>query len=431
MITERMILGNNCIYNGDPKLTGLNRNVLIVGGSGSGKTVSFVEPALMEPLKVKKPNNKIVILTKRDIPDKYIQLYKAAGFNTYDLDYSNPERGNCCDDPLAYIRFEEDISDLAHSIIMANERKEHSTADPFWDDSSEQLLAAEIAATLMTKDKPTFADVLDLHFSLKIEESGCGITTTLDSLFRKIEKAAPDCYAITCWRTFKEAAPKTAKSIYVSMNPTLRAYTTSIRNNMKTRPSVDFNKFASEKSILFITTSPVKKALHGLANIFVSQAISELFAIADETETGTLPIPVDIIFDDFATGAKVSEMPEKLSICRAKGIAFLGILLQSESQLKRMYSEAESIEIIDNCDSYVFFGGNNYETARSLSLKLNVPLDEILYLPVGQIVVFRRGQRPVFSTRFDTFNDEFYQKITQAQEKKKSDQRSKEDRWLV
>lgn len=428
MSTERMILGNNCIYNGDPKLTGLNRNVLIVGGTGSGKTVSFVEPALMEPLKVKKPNNKIVILTKRDIPDKYIHLYKAAGFNTYDLDFSNPERGNCCNDPLTYIRSEEDISDLAHSIVMANERKEHSTADPFWDDSSEQLLAAEIAATLMTKDKPTFADVLDLHFSLKIEESGCGITTSLDPMFRKIEKAAPDCYAITCWRTFKEAAPKTAKSIYVSMNPTLRAYTTSIRNSMRTKPPVDFNKFASEKSILFITISPVKKALHGLANIFVSQAISELFTIADEAETGTLPIPVDIIFDDFATGAKVSEMPEKLSICRAKGIAFLGILLQSESQLKRMYGEAEAIEIIDNCDSYVFFGGNNYETARSLSLKLNVPLDEILYLPVGKIVVFRRGQRPVFSTRFDTFNDEFYKKITQAYETKKTDQRSKEDR---
>ena len=428
MSTERMILGNNCIYNGDPKLTGLNRNVLIVGGTGSGKTVSFVEPALMEPLKVKKPNNKIVILTKRDIPDKYIHLYKAAGFNTYDLDFSNPERGNCCNDPLTYIRSEEDISDLAHSIVMANERKEHSTADPFWDDSSEQLLSAEIAATLMTKDKPTFADVLDLHFSLKIEESGCGITTSLDPMFRKIEKAAPDCYAITCWRTFKEAAPKTAKSIYVSMNPTLRAYTTSIRNSMRTKPPVDFNKFASEKSILFITTSPVKKALHGLANIFVSQAISELFTIADEAETGTLPIPVDIIFDDFATGAKVSEMPEKLSICRAKGIAFLGILLQSESQLKRMYGEAEAIEIIDNCDSYVFFGGNNYETARLLSLKLNVPLDEILYLPVGKIVVFRRGQRPVFSTRFDTFNDEFYKKITQAYETKKTDQRSKEDR---
>lgn len=426
MSAERMILGNNCIFNGDPKVTGLNRNVLVVGGTGSGKTVSFVEPALMESLRVKNPNNKVVILTKRDLADKYIPLYKAAGFKVYDLDFSNPERGNCCYNPLAYIKSEEDIAENSRAIVMSNERKEHSNADPFWDDSSEQLLSAETAGTMMIKDNSTWADVLDLHFSLKIEESGCGITTSLDPMFRKIEKAAPDCYAITCWRTFKEAAPKTAKSIYVSMNPTLRAYTTSIRNSIRAKPSVDFNKFAKEKSILFITTSPVKKALHGLANIFVSQAISELFTIADETETGTLPIPVDIIFDDFATGAKVSEMPEKLSICRAKGIAFLGILLQSESQLKRMYGEAESIEIIDNCDSYVFFGGNNYDTARSLSFKLNVPLDEILYLPVGQIVVFRRGQRPVFSTRYDTFNDEFYQKITQAHEKKKNDQRSKD-----
>lgn len=422
--TERMILGNNCIYSGNPKETGLNRNVLIVGGTGSGKTVSYVEPALIEALRVNKPNNKIVILTKRDLAEKYMPLYKAAGFNVYDIDFSNPEKGNCCYDPLAYVKSEEDISDLCHSIVMANERKEHSTADPFWDDSSQHLLRAETGGTLMTKDKPTFADVLDLHFSLKIEESGCGITTSLDPVFRKIEKAAPDCYAITSWKTFKEAAPKTAKSIYVSMNPTLGAFTTSIRNSMRTKPSIDFDKFSSEKSILFITTSPVKKALHGLANIFVSQAISELFTIADESETGALQIPTDIIFDDFATGAKVSDMPEKLSICRSKGIAFLGILLQSESQLKRMYGEHESTEIIDNCDTYVFFGGNNYDTARALSLKLNVPLDEILYLPVGRTIVFRRGQRPVFSTRYDIYNDEFYQKITQAHERRKSDQRS-------
>lgn len=422
--TERMILGKNCIYSGNPKETGLNRNVLIVGGTGSGKTVSYVEPALIEALRVNKPNNKIVILTKRDLAEKYMPLYKAAGFNVYDLDFSNPEKGNCCYDPLAYVKSEEDISDLCHSIVMANERKEHSTADPFWDDSSQHLLRAETGGTLMTKDKSTFADVLDLHFSLKIEESGCGITTSLDPVFRKIEKAAPDCYAITSWKTFKEAAPKTAKSIYVSMNPTLGAFTTSIRNSMRTKPSIDFNKFSSEKSILFVTTSPVKKALHGLANIFVSQAISELFTIADESETGALQIPTDIIFDDFATGAKVSDMPEKLSICRSKGIAFLGILLQSESQLKRMYGEHESTEIIDNCDTYVFFGGNNYDTARALSLKLNVPLDEILYLPVGRTIVFRRGQRPVFSTRYDIYNDEFYQKITQAHERRKSDQRS-------
>ena len=118
-------------------------------------------------------------------------------------------------------------------------------------------------------------------------------------------------------------------------------------------------------------------------------------------------------------------MAEKLSICRAKGISFLGILLQSESQLKRMYGEYESIEIIDNCDHYIFFGENNYETARALSLKLNVPVEEILYLPVGDIIVFRRGQKPVFSTRYDIYNDDFYQKITQTCKPKKFGRRLK------
>lgn len=422
---ERMILGNNCIYSGDPQETGLNRNVLIVGGTGSGKTKSYVEPALLEALRVKKPNNKCVILTKRDIPEMYAPLYKAAGAAVYVLDFSDPEKGNCCYDPLAFIKSEEDISDLAHAIVMANERKEQSSADPFWDDSSEQLLGAEIAATLMTKEKPTFADVLNLHFGLEIEESGSGITTSLDPLFSRIEKASPGCYAVTCWKTFKEAPANTAKSIYVSMNPTLRAFTMKIRKSMRTKPPIDFNKFAGEKSILFIITSPVKKALHGLAAIFVSQAISELFTIADKSKEGTLQIPTDIIFDDFAAGAKISSMPEKLSICRSKGIAFLGIVLQSESQLKRMYGEHGSVEIIDNCDTYVFFGGNNYETARTLSLKLNVPLEEILYLPVGSTIVFRRGQKPVFSTRYDIFNDEFYQKIARPHAGGKGRRRSK------
>lgn len=85
---------------------------------------------------------------------------------------------------------------------------------------------------------------------------------------------------------------------------------------------------------------------------------------------------------------------------------------KSVSQLKRMYGEFGIVEIIDNCDHYVFMGENNYETARSLSLKLNVPLDEILYLPVGDIIVFRRVQKPMFSTRYDIYNDEFYKKIT-------------------
>ena len=145
--------------------------------------------------------------------------------------------------------------------------------------------------------------------------------------------------------------------------------------------------------------------------------IAELFSIADENENGELPIPVDIIFDDFATGAKVADMPEKLSICREKKIAFPGILIQSESQLQKMYGEFGACEIIDNCDTYIFMGGNNYHTARSLSLKMDVPVEEILYMPVGKIIIFRRGQRPMFSTRYDVFQDDYYKKMKEDKEK--------------
>ena len=411
MSKERVILANGCIYSSDPQRTGVNNNVAGVGGPGSGKTESLVKPELNETLNVSEPMNRIVVVTKRSIPNLYIPLFKQAGFNVYDLNYSNMEAGNCADDPLAYVDSEEDVLELAHSIVMANERKEHSNADPFWDDAAEALIVAEIGLAFIKKgEKATFADALYYHDRLKIEESGCGISTSLDSTFKDIEKADPECFAIRFWKTFREAAPKTAKSIFVSLNPTLKAYTENIRHCMKTKPVVDFKRFCQEKSILFITTSPVKKSLHSLANIFVSTAISKLFEIADDEPTGSLKRPVHITFDDFATGAKISEMPEKLAICREKKLSFT-LLLQSEAQLEKMYGHCGSVEILDCCDSYVFMGGNNYETARNVSLRLNVPVNEVLEMPIGRAIVFRRGEKPVVTERYEIMKDKFYKNI--------------------
>jgi type IV secretory pathway TraG/TraD family ATPase VirD4 len=421
MNSERIVLGNNCIYSSDPDQTGLNRNVLVVGASGSGKTVSFGEPELMETLQAKNPMNRFFICTKRRVVEKYMPLFRKAGFHVYDLNLVDAMSGNCCFDPIAYVKNEEDITEVAKSIVMVDDRKEKSVADPFWDDASTALMSAEIGLAFMTVDKPTFSDVLDIHFRLKFEESGCGISTSLDPIFKKIEAKKPDCYALNQWKTFKEAAPKTAKSIYVSMNPTLMAFTHNIRQSMKLMNSIDFETVAAEKTIIFVTTSPVKKSLHSLANIFVAQAIAELFGIADKRPSGALAIPTHITFDDFATGARVSEMPEKISICREKNLSF-SLLLQSEAQIKRMYGEYGAIEIMDNCDSYVFMGGNNFETARSISLKMNVPLEEILYMPIGQEIVFRRGQKPIVTNRYDVQNDAFYQKITREYNKRISAQ---------
>lgn len=419
MADERVILGHNCIYSTDCAKTGVNKNVIAVGGAGSGKTMSLLEAELLETLRAKQPDNRIVICTKRRVADKYIPVFKANGWRVYDLNFSNPEKGNCAYDPLAYVKNDEELAELARVIVMVNERKEQSYADPFWDDSSMALLEAEIGLVLMTRSKAaaSFSDVLDTHFQMKFEEYGSGIKTCLDSEFRRLEVKNSGCYAVNCWRTFKEAAPKTAKSIYVSMNATLGAFTTDICHCMKTKPSIDFKKLAGEKSVLFITTSPVKKALHSLANMFVAQAIAELYDIAEEQPAGVLPIPFHISFDDFATGAKVAGMPEKISIFREKGLSCT-LLLQSEAQLEKMYGHWGAIEIVDNCDSYVFFGGNNVETARSVSVRADLPLEDILYMPVGQELVFRRGQRPIVTERYDIQRDALYRKITSSYERR-------------
>lgn len=408
MRKERIILADGCIYSSDSE--GINNNVICVGGPGSGKTESLVKPELNETLKAELPMNRIVVVTKRSIPDLYIPLFIESGFTVYDLNYSDMEAGNCADQPLAYITCEEDILELAHSIVMANERKENSIADAFWDEASEALLAAEISLALMTIDNATFADVLDIHNSLRFEESGSKLVTSLDSRFKEIEKIDSGCFAAACWRTFKEAPLRTAKSIYVSMNPTLKAYTKKICQCMKEKQVIDFEKFTQEKSIIFITTSPVKKTMHSLANIFVSTAITKLFEIADSEMDGKLKIPVHITFDDFATGAKISNMPEKLAICREKGLSFT-LLLQSEIQIEKMYGHCGCIEILDCCDSYVFMGGNNYQTAKNISLKMNVDMDEILYMPIGHTIVFRRGQKPIVTTRYSILQDDFYKKL--------------------
>ena len=115
-------------------------------------------------------------------------------------------------------------------------------------------------------------------------------------------------------------------------------------------------------------------------------------------------------------------MPEKLSICREKGLSF-SLLLQSEAQLEKMYEHCGCIEILDNCDTYIFMGGNNYDTAKNISLRLNVPLEEVLYMPVGQEIVFRRGQKPIITKRYNILEDAFYQEITNGKQKIMKEQR--------
>jgi len=190
-----------------------------------------------------------------------------------------------------------------------------------------------------------------------------------------------------------------------------------LRKMIASKNRVDFERLADHKTILFITTSAVNPVLNCFINMFYAQMFKQLFEYAESLPSGKLPIPVSVLADDFATGSRILNFPEYISIFREKQISVM-LLLQSEAQLERMYGYEDAVTIIDNCDTYVYMGGMNLKTCRSISERLNMPLEDVLYMPLGQEVIFRRGQRPILTQRYNILQDKEYQRITQEYEKR-------------
>lgn len=409
---DRMIYGEGCIYSTNCNETGLNNNGIVCGPPGSGKTVSITEACLLETC-----NRSLVsTVTKRRIPNKYMPLFKKRGFDVQDLDFVHPSNGNVGYDPLRQVGSYQDITFLAESIVKANPRKDKSNADPYWDDAATSLLSAEIAYILMTKDNANFSDVLDMHDHLEFRESSGQISTSYDQKFDYLAEKDPTCFAVSCWKSFQQLPIKTASCVFGTLNTTIDTiFSPDLRKMMAMQRQVDFEQIGCKKTILFVTTSPVNPALHCFVNMFYGHLFKQLFEFAEEQPDGTLPVPVHVIADDFATGSRILNFAEYISIFREKKIS-VTLLLQSESQLESMYGSNDATTIINNCDTYLYLGGMDIKTAQNVSLRLNVPLDEVLYMPLGQEILFRRGQRPIITSRYNILQNELYQKVTKQYE---------------
>ncbi len=412
MITnsDRLILGDgeNCIFSSNSQETGLNNNILVIGTSGCGKTVSILEPRILETFN----KSLIVTVTKRRIAKKYSAVMKKRGYNVWDLNFVHPSEGNCGYDPLMHIGSYNDITFLARSIVLANPQKSQSNADPYWDDGATSLLAAEISYILMTIDYPTFDDVLDFHNKLTFEEMSGVISTNYDRKFAYLAEEDPSCFAVSCWKSFRQLPVKTASCVFSALNTTIDSiFTPELKELFRMKKMVDFEKLASEKTVLFITTSPVNSSLNSFISTFYGTAFKDLFEFAEEQADGRLPIPVDVLADDFATGCPVNMFEQYVSIFREKGLS-VTVLIQSESQLSSLYSSEKATTIINNCDTIVFLGGMDLETGKNISMRANRPLEDILYLPIGSEIIFRRGMKVIFTKRYNIFQNEMYKKVT-------------------
>ena len=411
-----MILGNGpgCVFSTDSNVTGVNNNVLVIGGSGSGKTMSVGEANLLETYN----RSKIVTVTKRRIVDKYTPMLRSRGYEIWDLDFVHPQRGTAAYDPMYFIHDYKDIDFVARGIVLANPKKEQSNADPYWTEAAMSLMKALISYVKDTQAHPTFNDVLTMLDHLVFEDGGGQIRTNYDRLFQALADKDPGSYAVSNWKSFSKLPIKTASCVFGTLNSSIdMIFTPELRKMFQMSRKVDIKQLARKKVVLMLTSSPVNPSLNCFINMFYAQVFKELFEFGEEQPDGKLPVPVDLVADDFCTGCPVPLFDQYISIFREKGLS-VTLLIQSESQLVSLYGIDAATTIINNCDSYIFMGSNDLHTARSISQRMGRPVEEVLQMKVGNQVLFRRGMKPKIGKRYNILENELYQKVTRDYERR-------------
>lgn len=430
MQTDKIIFGQDCYHSMASKVTGLNNNIVVVGSTGSGKTKSLVEPQLLHT----HDTSLVVVLSKRELVERYSRMFKKRGYDVLDLNLLNPEESKLGYDPFAYIKSTKDITSLAKALVYANNDNENTSKDPYWENAATSLLSAILALVFQNKSDepefmswskergPTFVDVLKLWRRLRFEYNKEGLaTSTLDKFFEKElwkdeelwGNESKSNFAVECWKVIKNLAIKTASSIYSCTNVVLdKSFTPEIEQLIALPTNLDFTQLGKKKTVLFVTVSPVETAQQSFLNIFYNDLFNNLFKFAQECPNNELPIPIHIIADDFACCGKVPDFEKRISIFRAQGLS-VSLLLQSESQLANIYGDKAAITVINNCDSYVYLGGMDLRTCRNISERLNVPLSDVLSMPLNKVIIFQRGKKPVITERYHILEDAVY-KETEA-----------------
>ena len=404
---DKMIFGNDFSVTMDSNVTQTNNNVIVVGTSGCGKSMSITEANLLYT----EESSVVASFAKRSRVEKYIRLFRNRGYEVVDLNFSDPLHSVMGYDPLEYITSYDDISFLARAIISSDDRKNLEKTDPYWDQTEISLLSSLIAHEILLRDKATMKDVIELFHRLKITSQMEVITTSLDADFVELEQRDFYCYAVTMWKTFKACPLRTALCVLSSLSAIIdTVFCGECINMLKKKEKIDFERIIEKRTAVFITTSAVNPALNVFVNVFYSQMFKELFEAREKSIVEG--IPIRIICDDFACGAKIYNFHEYISICREEKIS-ITVMLQSESQLQSIYGDYEAQTILNNADTYVYMGGNDVKTADNIARRAGKEVLEILYMPVGKELIFRRGESgPIIADRYDLLNDKEFLKIS-------------------
>ena len=190
-------------------------------------------------------------------------------------------------------------------------------------------------------------------------------------------------------------------------------FTPELRKIFRLKRKISFERLAREKRALFVTSSPVNPSMNTFINMFYAHIFKELFEIGERRESGVLPRQIHMLADDFATGCPVPLFDQYISIFREKGIS-VTLLVQSESQLSSLYGDDKATTIINNCDTYVYMGSNDLETAKNIATRAGILTEDCLNMKLGNQIIFRRGSKPIFSKRYNIFENKLYKSIPES-----------------
>ncbi len=398
MEEDMLILAQDQCYSMDCYKTKLNNNVLVVGTSGAGKTRSIVEPNLMQAV-----GSYVISDPKGNLYEKYKEFLTGKGYRVRKLDFTDPKH-SARYNFFRYIHNTQDIIKVAHMLIYQDNNANHY--DPFWDQASQLLVQACIAYLIENglKKEQRFETLMKLVSACEVDEDYSSSKNGLDILMDDMYSMNTTSYAVKTYKKFRIAAGRTLKSILISVNAKLGIFDTPEINEMLSMDNINISSIGEKKTALFVVVSDTDRSMDGLANIFFTQTMNELCRHADkECEGNRLPVPTRFILDDFATNVRINEFPRMISSIRSRGISTM-LMIQAEAQLQEAY-EHDGKTIISNCDTYVYMGGNDVETAKAVAERCDVPVKKVLNMPVGTCWIFRRGQEPIYTkiVDFDAF----------------------------
>ena len=361
---QNILLTNHVKIGLDGRKHRRNLNVLVVGGSGAGKTRFYAKPNILQA------NTSFVALDpKGELLRDTGKMLESKGYEIRVLDLINPGLSHCYN-PFAYLRDEKDVLKLVTNLIRNTTPKGASNNDPFWEKSETALLEALILYLLYMAppEEQNFPMVMDLLSAAEVHEEDEEFTSILDDMFSRLAMEEPDNLAVKQYSIFKLAAGKTAKSILVSLGVRLEKYNLPQIAAISQIDELDLASLGEKKVALFAVIPDNDSSLNFIVGMMYTQLFQELYYSADRIHNGRLPVHVHCVMDEFANVALPDEFDKLLATMRSREIS-VSIIIQNIAQLKALFDKQWE-SIIGNCDEFLYLGGNEDSTHELVSKKL-------------------------------------------------------------